>query len=591
MIPDRALRQRRQRRWDRISWWYSLLLVFPVIGLAATIAMSAGANERSGLTGVVKDAYTGKPVSNALVSSAKATARTGSNGSFSVDDLGATSLRVEGTNYEGATVTVIDPSQKLQIALRPTTLSGVVKNKTTNKPIAGVTVTVTGQNDVSQSTVTDDQGRYELTQVPPDATITVIYNGYTVETKPVGQNVEIDFQVRPDVLTGRVTDDKGQPIEGATVAVGTATTTTGADGAYRLGNVPGNGQVTVSKAGYDKVTANVPDSLTFDASLKIKLIKSLYVTAATASSDASWAALLNTVDTTEINSIVLDLKDSSGNVFFDTKTPLATEIGAKNVKYDLAARLKDLRDRNIYAIARIVVFEDPILATAKPELAIRDASTGGPWQTWNGLAWVNPHQRPVWQYNIDLAAEAAKAGFDEIQLDYIRFPTDGIVGNMDFGPEFANEPMQDAIAGFLTQMRDTLAPTGAYLGVTVFGLTMWDEGDGGVGQNLKLIAPLVDVISPMIYPSSFAPGELGLDLPNNYPYEVVLWSLQNGAERLGIPSSKLRPWLQDFSYGDGIPYTATEVAQQIKAANEAGAGGWMLWNVGNVYQVGALAPQ
>jgi hypothetical protein len=224
-------------------------------------------------------------------------------------------------------------------------------------------------------------------------------------------------------------------------------------------------------------------------------------------------------------------------------------------------------------------------------LAIHDVTTGGLWKTWNDLAWVNAHERPVWQYNVDLATEAAKAGFNEIQLDYIRFPTDGLVDNMDFGPDFANESMEDAIAGFAEQVHNALKPTGVYLGIDVFGLTMWDEGDGGIGQNLLLLAPNVDVICPMIYPSHFAPGDMGLDLPNDHPHDVILWSVQHGADRVGIPTSKLRPWLQDFSYGDGISYGDAEVATQIAAAAEANAGGWMLWNAGNEYHEAALAAQ
>jgi hypothetical protein len=151
--------------------------------------------------------------------------------------------------------------------------------------------------------------------------------------------------------------------------------------------------------------------------------------------------------------------------------------------------------------------------------------------------------------------------------------------------------MEDAIAGFAEQVHTALKPTGVYLGIDVFGLTMWDDGDGGIGQNLLLLAPNVDVICPMIYPSHFAPGDMGLDLPNDHPHDVILWSVQHGADRVGIPTSKLRPWLQDFSYGDGISYGDAEVATQIAAAAEANAGGWMLWNAGNEYHEAALAAQ
>jgi hypothetical protein len=590
LIPEQHPRQARQRRWERISWWYSLVLLVPIIGIIATVAWSAGSS-KDGVSGVVKDAYTGKPVSNALISTANATAHSGGDGSFSVDDPNASALQVSKDDYESTQVPVSKADDSLQIALRPTTLTGTVKNTKTGKPIVGASITVVGQNDVSATAITDDKGKYSINKVPPDATITVVYDNYTIVTKPVGKSVTIDFDVKPDVVTGTVVDEAGQPVAGATVAVGSAKTTTGPDGTYKLGGIPDTGQLSITKAGYVAVNAEVPDSLKLDATLKVFLVKALYVSAGAAANDDAWKHILDLADTTEINAVVLDLKDSSGEVFYDTNVPLATEIGAKHVMYDIRAKLKDMHDHNIYAIGRLVSFEDPILAAAKPELAIHDVTTGGLWKTFNDLAWVNAHERPVWQYNVDLATEAATDGFDEIQLDYIRFPTDGLVDNMDFGADHADESMEDAIAGYTKQMHDALQPTGAYLGVDVFGLTMWDDGDGGIGQNLMLISPNVDIICPMIYPSHFAPGDMGLDLPNDHPHEVILWSIQHGAERVGIPTSKLRPWLQDFSYGDGISYGDQEVAAQIAAAKEANAGGWMLWNAANEFHEAALAPQ
>jgi len=253
--------------------------------------------------------------------------------------------------------------------------------------------------------------------------------------------------------------------------------------------------------------------------------------------------------------------------------------------------LKEMHDKGIYAIARIVCFEDPILAQAKPDWAIHDLTTGGLWTTYNGLAWVNAHDRNVWQYNVDLATEAANLGFDEIQLDYIRFPSDGILENADYGDEHADETRLQAITGFLGQMQTALKQTNSWLAVDIFGLTMWDDDDGGIGQNVVAIEPLVDVICPMIYPSHFYPGDLGLDIPNNHPYEVILWSLQSGAAKIPQARDKLRPWLQNFSYGEGIEYGDAEVLAQIQATDEFGSTGWMLWAPDNEYAVGALSPQ
>ncbi|HMM42382.1 MAG TPA: putative glycoside hydrolase, partial [Thermomicrobiales bacterium] len=328
-----------------------------------------------------------------------------------------------------------------------------------------------------------------------------------------------------------------------------------------------------------------------DARLADNRIKAIYVSGPVGGNDALWAEKLQIVESTEVNAIVLDLKDSTGQVFYDTNVAMASTIDAKNPKFDVQTRLKEMKDRGIYTIARIVCFEDPLLANARNDLAIHDVTTGGLWTTWNGLAWVNAHQREVWQYNIDLAVEAANLGFDEIQLDYIRFPSDGLLENADYGDQYANEPRLDAITGFLGQMQAALKPTGSLLAVDIFGLTMWDDGDGGIGQNFAAIAPLVDIVCPMIYPSHFYPGDLGLDIPNNHPYEVIHSSLVNGAAKMPDAAYKLRPWLQDFSYGEGIEYGDAEVAAQIQAADDFGGNGWMLWSPSNEYHVGGIAPE
>jgi hypothetical protein len=270
---------------------------------------------------------------------------------------------------------------------------------------------------------------------------------------------------------------------------------------------------------------------------------------------------------------------------------MADQIGAKSVTFDVKKRLQEMKDHDIYSIARIVCFEDPILAEARADLAIHDSTTGGLWTTWNGLAWVNAHQREVWQYNIDLAKEAAQLGFDEVQLDYIRFPSDGLLENADYGPDYANETRLQAITGFLGQMQAAIKPTGSLVAVDLFGITMWYDDDGGIGQNLKAIAPLVDIICPMIYPSHFAPGEMGFDIPNNHPYEVIKQSLAHGASMDPDAAHKLRPWLQDFSYGEGIDYGEAEVAAQIQAADEYDGNGWLLWSPSNEYHTGALSPE
>jgi hypothetical protein len=586
LISDRNVPGRR-RPWDQVSWWYSLILVVPFI-LLLLMALTSDGDDENGLTGVVRDAFTGDPVSGAVVSTANATATTNGDGAFSLADLTATSLTISREDYASTQIAVTSPDTRLEVTLRPTTVRGTVKNANNGDPLPNVTVSATAPDGTTITTVTNEDGEYVLEDIPEGAEVTVTYEGFTVATLPLGEDANLDFEIRPDVLTGSITDETGQPVSGAIVSVGTATTTTGADGSYRMAGMPEDGQIVIRKAGYLDVTGEIPESLRFDATMTQFLVRAIYSTAHYAASDALWGELIDIADQTEINAIVLDLKDSTGSVYYDTQVPMAAQIGAKSPLYDVEERLAEMEAAGIYSIARIVVFEDPVLAGARNDLAIKDASTGGLWTTWDGLAWVNAHQPEVWQYNIALAVEAAELGFDEIQLDYIRFPSDGLLENADYGPEFANQTRLEAITGFLAEMQAALKPTGSLLAVDIFGITMLEDDDAGIGQNFAAIAPLVDVVCPMIYPSHFYPGEFHLDIPNNHPYEVILQSLQRGESLVPEAKHKLRPWLQDFSYGEGIEYGAPEVAAQIQAAEDFGTSGWMIWAPDNVYSEAAF---
>jgi hypothetical protein len=184
---------------------------------------------------------------------------------------------------------------------------------------------------------------------------------------------------------------------------------------------------------------------------------------------------------TELNAIVVDLKDGSGQVYFDTTVPLAHDIGAVQPAFDVKPLLDLLNQHHIYAIARIVVFEDPVLPEARPDWAIHDSACGDLWRTWHWLAWVNAHRPEIWDYDIALAREAANLGCNEIQLDYIRFPSDGLLGRAEYGVPHDDATRQAAIRTFLTKAHGMLLLTSAYLSADVFGLTMWDTRDAGIG--------------------------------------------------------------------------------------------------------------
>ncbi|MBX6340885.1 MAG: carboxypeptidase regulatory-like domain-containing protein, partial [Thermomicrobiaceae bacterium] len=516
---------------------------------------------------------------------------TGRDGTFSVDPGTATTIVVEKPGYDRQSASLPPDRRSLEILLRPDTVRGVVRSAASQQPIAGAKVEARVGDTVVASTTTDQQGAYALSDVPEGARLSVDPPDFAAATVDIGRRTVVDLALRPDVLVGKVTDDKGAPIAGALVAVGKARASTGADGAFRLQGAPAGGKVVIKAPGYRAAVAPFDSSLKVDARLQPLTVKALYATAETVSRPDQLEPLLQLIDRTELNAIVVDLKDSTGQVYYETGVRLAHDIGAVHPLYDPRALVASLHQRGIYVIGRIVVFEDPILAEARPEWAIHDSSTGGLWRTWNGLAWVNAHRSEVWDYDIALATEAAGFGFDEIQFDYIRFPSDGPLNRADYGVPHDDSTRPRAIRDFLTRAHDALAATPTYLSGDVFGLTLWEQADSGIGQHLEDVVQALDYVCPMVYPSHFAAGSMGFDVPNDHPYEVILWSLQRGEERVPRFKAKLRPWLQDFSLGGGISYGDAEVRAQIRAAEEFGATGWMLWNAANVYHEGALKPR
>ncbi len=286
------------------------------------------------------------------------------------------------------------------------------------------------------------------------------------------------------------------------------------------------------------------------------------------------------------NAVVIALKDYDGHVFV-RDVPLAMKTGAfTNAIPDLALAVKDFKDAGIYTVARIAIFKDDHLARARPDLAVHFPD-GRIWTNDKGTAWVDPYKKEIWTYAIDIASRAAAAGFDEIQFDYIRFPSDGKTrqcrySRADHSPATASAALRD----LLTLAGARLKPLGVKLSIDTFGLTT-SVGDGmGIGQSMEQMADLVDYISPMMYPSHYARGEYGLKHPNSAPYETIRRGIKDALERLGPRPEALRPYLQDFSMG--VRYTPAHVRTQILAAEELGVRGWILWNAQNNYSWSAI---
>lgn len=318
---------------------------------------------------------------------------------------------------------------------------------------------------------------------------------------------------------------------------------------------------------------------------KPEAVKALYVPGYVAEGEGL-DGILRLVEETEVNALVVDVKDA-GLTTYPSEVPLAREIGATTERIpDLAAFVEGLKEKGVYPIARLAVFQDDALAWARPDLAALDATTGEPWLTYQGAAWVNPYREEAQRYNVEIAKEAAAAGFEEIQFDYVRFPSDGEMVNLAYGEETA-PTQEDAIAGFLEYAHGELEPMGVEVSADVFGLVGMNDYVG-VGQVVSKMAPHLDVLCPMVYPSHYPFGAYGYDNPDVYPYEIVELAMADfeTKARAVNPGIEIRPWLQDFDYLSA--YEPADVEAQIRAAQDARIPGWILWNAGAEYTTEVL---
>ena len=381
------------------------------------------------------------------------------------------------------------------------------------------------------------------------------------------------------------------PLPNAIVTVGGAEIRTDARGAFRAPIVAATA-IRVRAYGYGRREAAI-DALR-QPPAEIALVpfqpKAVYLSVFGIGSRTLREAVLDLVETTELNALVIDVKGDRGLIAYRSAIPLASQVGAQRVITipDLPGLLSTLRQRGIYTIARVVAFKDDPVASARPDLAVhrRDGSL---YRDREGLAWTDPHAAEVRAYNIAVAREAALAGFDEIQFDYARLPdTTGLV----FREPDTQQHRTAAIGGFLSEARRALLPYNVFLAVDIFGYVCWNADDTGIGQQLERIVEAVDYVSPMLYPSSFQFGIPGFRNPLQHPDEIVRKSLQRAVERTGLPAMRFRPWLQafpDYAFG-GRSFTNGEVRAQIIGADSIGTNGWMLWNPRNRYLRSDLLP-
>jgi hypothetical protein len=288
-------------------------------------------------------------------------------------------------------------------------------------------------------------------------------------------------------------------------------------------------------------------------------------------------------ENTELNTAVIDIKECEGRVYIDGVNIVNANRAYTMVIPDIKNYISCLKDKGIYTIARIAVFRDNTMARKNPNLAVKNPD-GTIWTDKQHIAWLDPYNEDAWDYNLQIAQRAAAIGFDEIQFDYIRFPSDGNINKCRYSKPYCALEASGALVGFLKEASRRLKAKGVKISIDVFGLTTTVTDDMGIGQKIVEMTEWADYVSPMAYPSHYAKWTYGVAEPNKEPYKIVYCAMKDALKR--VPSQKLRPWLQDFS--SGHKYDKNAVRAQIQACYDNNIGSWMLWNSRCVYTRKAL---
>ena len=292
--------------------------------------------------------------------------------------------------------------------------------------------------------------------------------------------------------------------------------------------------------------------------------------------------VLKIIDETEVNAIVVDVKNEFGQTSYKTEVASANKMGAfynRTIK-NMDAFMQAMQSKNIYMIARIVVFKDDLSAKHRPEIALKDNS-GAVWRNQEKLAWVDPYLDTTHRYNLDIAEDAARAGFDEVNFDYIRFPAKA---DLCYAQEHTPENRIRAISNFLANAKQRLRPHGTFISVNTYGYVCWNKDDTNIGHTVASLAEHADYLSPMLYPSGFNSGALGFEDPTEHSYDIIYRSILR--MHRNVDPVRVRPWLQSFKdYAHGRKHFKQDrIMEQICASNDANTSGWMLWNPSSRYK-------
>ena len=396
-------------------------------------------------------------------------------------------------------------------------------------------------------------------------------------------------------VQGRVRDgETGIPLRGVSVWAAGTETLTDEEGRFATEPIKPGSTVIIKTPGYAARRLPAGEG-EMTVTLAPKVVRAAYLTYYGIGDKVIRERVLELVARTELNAVVIDIKGDRGLIPYRTEVPLALEAGAQGpvIIKDFDGMIAGLKSRGIYTIARIVTFKDNILAQHRPDLAIIDTRTGKPWIDNEKLAWVDPFREEVWDYAIAVAKEAAAKGFDEVQFDYVRFPTDGKLSAAKYSQANNSQTRLPAIAAFLARARRELAPLGVFVAADVFGYTAFNENDTDIGQRVEELAAHLDYICPMVYPSGYHRGIPGVRNPVAQPYEIVKESVRLTRKRAAPAPTVVRPWLQhfkDYDFDKRI-FGVAEIKAQLRGAKDGGAVGYMLWNPKNDYTGSALPPK
>jgi hypothetical protein len=319
-------------------------------------------------------------------------------------------------------------------------------------------------------------------------------------------------------------------------------------------------------------------------------VKALYLSGWVAGSQNFRDSLIKIVDETELNSVVVDIKDSTGRISFSIDDPKIKSIGSsENRIKDIRAFTSLLHSKNIYIIGRISAFQDPYLTKLKPEWAIKKVSDGGVWKDRKGLSFLDPTNKNVHEYLLGVALNSYEVGFDEINFDYIRYPSDGNMKDINYNLKTGRTRADNMEDFFKYISQEIKKNKNIPISADLFGLTTEAIDDMGIGQVWEKAVPYFDFLCPMVYPSHYPSGYANYKKPAMYPYEVINKALSSAVIKTTNANqdiSKIRPWLQDFDLG--ATYTKEMIHAEMKAVYDNNLTSWMLWDPSNKYTPSAL---